>query len=64
MENNNRPDEMVCPICDKMISEIICYETIMCLSGLFTLSSVPEMHITDRKAAKAICDNCPYSDIS
>ena len=63
MGPNERPDEMYCPLVKRVIGSETCYETVMAVDGLFKLSTVPEMGITDREAAKKICDKCPYSDI-
>ncbi len=60
-----RPDEMLCPLVNRVIGCETCYETIMAVCGLFSLSSVPEMHLTiNRESARKICDKCPYSDLS
>lgn len=63
MEQNNRPDEMLCPLVNRMIGSETCYETVMAVDGLFKLSTVSEMQITDRESAKRICEKCPYSDL-
>ena len=57
-----RPDKMLCPLVKRVISEELCYETVFALSGLVKLSTVPEMKIEDREAARRICDNCEFSN--
>ena len=58
-------DDRMCPIYQEEISEIICYETAMCMSGFFHISSLPEsVHIKLKFAdAKRICQECPYSNM-
>ena len=58
-------DDRMCPIYGKEISEIICYETAMCMQGFFHITSVPEAdHINLKfEDAKKICVECPYGDM-
>ncbi len=58
-------DDRMCPIYEKVISEILCYETAMCMQGYFHISSVPEsVHIKPKfHDAKKICLECPYENM-
>lgn len=58
-------DDRKCPIYDKVIDGELCYETALCMQGLFKLSSVPESKDIklDLDEAKKICVNCPYADM-
>ena len=57
-------NDRVCPISGQTISSDVCYEVVMCLTGLFKPSSVPEMDFKDDEKMRAICNACPYSDLS
>ncbi len=66
MKNSITPqNDRKCPIYEKMIDGELCYETAMCMQGLFKLSSVPEA--VDIKiqydAARQICKDCRFSDM-
>ncbi len=66
MASNLTPyDDRKCPIYDKIIDGELCYETAMCMQGLFKISSVPESTeiIFDFEKAKNICNKCPYADM-
>lgn len=58
-------DDRMCPIYQKVIDGELCYETAMCMQGLFTIHSVPEsVHIKLKfLEAKKICIECPYGDM-
>lgn len=67
MASNLTPyDDRACPIYQRAIDGELCYETALCMQGLFKLSSVPES--TEIKLpneiAKKTCQECPYSDMS
>ena len=66
MASNLTPyDDRKCPIYDKIIDGELCYETAMCMQGMFKLSSVPEANeiVLDEKTARETCNHCPYSDM-
>ena len=58
-------DDRMCPIYERVIDGELCYETAMCMQGLFHISSVPEAdYIKFRfEDAKRICLECPYGDM-
>lgn len=59
--DNNK--EHYCPVYDKIISSGLCYDSMLCLAGFFTISSVEELHsICDVENARTVCDKCPYSE--
>ncbi|MDE5578206.1 MAG: hypothetical protein K2J11_12570 [Oscillospiraceae bacterium] len=53
-----------CPICKKNISADICYEIVMSFTAGFKIESIPEVDIDKNAENEAICDKCPYSDLS
>ena len=55
------PDEMYCPVLDRVISEDLCYEGVSAIQSFVKMESVPEFKHLDRAKAKEICDKCPYS---
>ena len=66
MASNLTPyDDRSCPIYGKVIDGELCYETALCMQGLFKLSSVPEAKDIKMGAedAKKTCTNCPYADM-
>ena len=66
MANNLTPyDDRMCPIYGKVIDGELCYETALCMQGLFKLSSVPESKDIklDAETARKSCTNCPYADM-
>lgn len=66
MANKLTPyDDRECPIYDKTIDGELCYETAMCMQGLFKLSSVPEAKeiVFPEKEARKICVACKYADM-
>lgn len=53
-----------CPVYESQIDEDLCYESLMCLSGMFKVSSVNELDsISDIEAARNLCKNCKYSKL-
>ena len=51
-----------CPVYDKVIDVDLCYESMMCLSGFFKVSSLYELtKIEDIDNAKKLCEQCVYS---
>lgn len=58
-------DDRYCPIYGKVIGGEICYETALCMQGMFKLSSVPEAKdiIFEVEQARQICLACPHSDM-
>lgn len=58
-------DDRYCPIYGKVIDGEICYETALCMQGLFKLSSVPESKdiILEEEQARQTCLACPHSDM-
>ena len=59
------PDSMFCPLLKQEIDEIVCYEIVAVVSGLFKMSSVPEVEGISREEARKICNktNCPYHSL-
>ena len=54
-----------CPVYNEEIDDVLCYESVMALSRMVKVSSVPELSkVTDIEKARVICDKCPYSDLS
>ena len=56
------PDSMFCPLLKQEIDEIVCYEIVAVVSGLFKMSSVPEVEGISREEARKACNikDCPY----
>ena len=53
-----------CPAYKKIISINLCYDSLMCLAGMFKISSTKElMEIDNIEEAKKVCRECPYSDL-
>ena len=63
--DNVFPDSMFCPLLKQEIDEIVCYEIVAVVSGLFKMSSVPEVEGISREEARKICNktNCPYHSL-
>ena len=61
----NPNEDRMCPIYGKVIAGELCYETALCMQGLFHISSVPEsVHIKLKFAdAKKVCSECPYGNM-
>ncbi len=61
MENNC----VKCPLYGKDIDIELCYETALCMQGLFKPTSVPEIKsiTVDMNEAKKLCNKCPHSDM-
>ena len=59
-------DDRMCPIYQRVIDGELCYETALCMQGLFHISSVPEADYIrlSFEDAKKICTQCPYGDMS
>ncbi len=54
-----------CPAYKKVIDIDLCYDSLCCLTGMFKISSTPELaEIENIDEAREICRNCPYSDLS
>lgn len=67
MPNKLTPhDDRECPIYGKIIDGELCYETAMCMQGLFVLSSVPESKdiVLPEEEARKACVACPYADMT
>ena len=54
-----------CPAYGKEITADLCYDSLCCLTGEFKISSTEELaEIKDIEAARIVCKNCPYSDLT
>jgi len=65
MENNiDYVNLHYCPVYKKMIDIGLCYESLMCLSGMFKISSVPELReVENIDVARQQCRKCLYSKL-
>jgi hypothetical protein len=66
MANDLTPyDDRECPIYGKVIDGELCYETAMCMQGIFKLSSVLEAKniVMDSETARRVCNGCEYADV-
>lgn len=53
-----------CPAYGRVIDPDLCYESLMCLSGMFKISSLEELdEIADIEKARIDCKNCQYSEL-
>ena len=52
-----------CPVVKKRIGSEVCYEMVMCLSGFFTPTSIPEVYFERNKETVRTCDACPFSNL-
>lgn len=53
-----------CPVYNRIISADLCYDSLMCLSHCFKVSSTKELsEIKDIEKAREICRNCQYSEL-
>ena len=53
-----------CPVYDKKIEADVCYESLMCLNGMFKVESVHELSaVKDIESARHTCKNCEYSKL-
>ena len=53
-----------CPVYGREIDPDLCYDSLMCLSGMFKTSSVPELdEVKDIEAARQQCKGCEYSKL-
>lgn len=56
--------EHYCPVYDKVIDSDLCYDSLMCLGGLFKVSSLKELTmIEDINHARKLCKQCEYSKL-
>lgn len=54
-----------CPVYNRVIDADLCYESVMCLSGLIKTSALKELDVVkDIETARKICDSCRFSDLS
>ena len=54
-----------CPVYKREIDADLCYDSLCCLNREFKISSTPELsEVEDIEAARKICEECPYSDLS
>lgn len=54
----------ICPVYGREIDPDLCYETLQCLSGMFKISSVPELdEVKDIETARKQCKGCKYSEL-
>lgn len=52
-----------CPAYKKIICADLCYDSMMCLTGFFKVSSTKELsEIEDIEEARKRCRACPYSE--
>ncbi len=52
-----------CPVYRKVICADLCYDSMMCLTGVFRISSTKELsEIEDIEVARKRCCACPYSE--
>lgn len=58
-EINNRPEEMLCPIINQVISEIECFETVIGFADNVVINRC----FLPREEIRDICNKCPYSNI-
>ena len=53
-----------CPVYKKVIDADLCYDSMMCLTGMFKVSSTPELSaVDDIEAAREACKACEYSKL-
>ena len=54
-----------CPVYKRAIAADLCYDSLNCLNGDFTIESTKELaEVEDIPAARAVCATCKYSDLS
>jgi len=66
MANDKTPyDDRKCPVYGKVIDGELCYETAMCMQGLFKISSVAETVDIEMPIdlARKTCRDCKYADM-
>lgn len=57
--------EHFCPVYNEIIDPDLCYDSLMCLCGMFKVSSTKELTtVADIETARKICRACPYSNLS
>ena len=55
---------LYCPVYQKVIDSDLCYDSMMCLTGMFKISSTSELsEVKDIEAARQICKDCKYSEL-
>ncbi len=60
--NIDYESEHYCPVYKKTIDADLCYDSMMCLTGLFKVSSTKELlELTDIEASRKTCKSCVYS---
>ena len=53
-----------CLVYGREIDPDLCYESLLCLGGMFKISSVPELdEVKDIEEAKKQCKGCVYSKL-
>lgn len=53
-----------CDVYKKVISADLCYDTLMCLSRMFKISSLSELkEVENIEEARRICNECPRSEL-
>lgn len=66
MEKINFEEDRYCPVFERTIDCEHCYESLMGISGLTKISSVPELNeLSDIKVKEALsmCKKCKYSEL-
>lgn len=54
-----------CPVYQRKISADLCYDSLLCLGGLFKVESTKELsEVKNIDEARTICEDCAYSDLS
>lgn len=54
--------DRMCPAYRRIVSDMLCYETVMVFTRAILREAVPEIEeITDYEAASKRCERCPYS---
>lgn len=57
--------EHMCPVYQRVISPDLCYDSTMCLTGMFKIESTKELdEVENIEKARIICKKCFYSDMS
>ena len=60
----NHEEEHMCPVYGEIISPDLCYDSAMCLTGLFRIESTKELDdVPNIEEARKICKACDYSDM-
>ena len=54
-----------CPVYRRVITANLCYDSMMCLTGWFKISSTKELaEVNDVPTARKACKMCQYSDLT